>query len=50
MENKYSSLGALCVTTCVIGQRQGKTRLGGEPYKTNGNQGSFAYFLDEIDE
>ena len=37
MENTYSSLGALCVTTCVIGQRQGRTRLGGKPYKTNGN-------------
>ena len=38
--NELSPLGALCVTICVIGQREGKTRLGGKPYKTNGNQGS----------
>ena len=38
-ENELSPLGALCVTTCVIGQREGKTRLGGKPYKTNGKQG-----------
>ena len=38
MENELSPFGALCMTTCVIGQREGKTRLGGKRYKPNGKR------------